>query len=167
MQIFAQPQPKTHAALWRRDLLLLTLFIGALFAFGLGNYPLQNPDEGRYAEIPREMVATGNFVTPRLNGVKYFEKPPLFYWCVAASVRLFGSEEWTLRVWPAAFALAGVLMTYAAGQALYGRTVGLAGAVVLATSLLYFGLAHVLIIDMAVSVLIAGTLWAFIVGVQA
>jgi 4-amino-4-deoxy-L-arabinose transferase-like glycosyltransferase len=167
MQIFAQSLPKARAALWRRDLLLLTLFAGLFFSVGLGSYPLQNPDEGRYAEIPREMVATGDFITPRLNGVKYFEKPPLFYWCTAASVKLFGSEEWTLRLWPALFALAGVLMTYAAGQALYGRTVGIAGAVVLATSLLYFGLARVLIIDMAVSVLIAGALFAFIVGVQA
>jgi 4-amino-4-deoxy-L-arabinose transferase-like glycosyltransferase len=167
MQIFAQPQPMARETPWRRDLLMLTLFVSVLFGFGLGLCPLQNPDEGRYAEIPREMVATGDFVTPRLNGVKYFEKPPLFYWCVAASVKVFGSEEWTLRLWPAAFALAGVLMTYAAGLALYGRTVGLAGAMVLATSLLYFGLAHVLIIDMAVSVLIAGALFAFIAGVQA
>jgi 4-amino-4-deoxy-L-arabinose transferase-like glycosyltransferase len=166
MQIFVQPQPMAREAPWRRDLLLLTLFAGVLLSFGLGNYPLQNPDEGRYAEIPREMAVTGDFVTPRLNGVKYFEKPPLFYWCVASSVKLFGSEEWTLRLWPAAFALAGVLMTYAAGLALYGRTVGLAGAVVLTTSLLYFGLAHVLIIDMAVSVLIAGALFAFMVGIQ-
>jgi 4-amino-4-deoxy-L-arabinose transferase-like glycosyltransferase len=167
MQIFAQPQMMARETPWRRDLLMLTLFVSVLFGFGLGLCPLQNPDEGRYAEIPREMVATGDFVTPRLNGVKYFEKPPLFYWCVAVSVKLFGSEEWTLRLWPAAFALAGVLMTYAAGLALYGRTVGLAGAMVLATSLLYFGLAHVLIIDMAVSVLIAGALFAFITGVQA
>ncbi|HXA13761.1 MAG TPA: glycosyltransferase family 39 protein [Opitutaceae bacterium] len=167
MPIFTQPPSMVRETPWRRDLLLLTLLVSVLFGFGLGSYPLQNPDEGRYAEIPREMVATGDFVTPRLNGVKYFEKPPLLYWCVAASEKLFGSEEWTLRLWPAAFALAGVLMTYAAGQALYGRTVGLAGAVVLATSLLYFGLARLLIIDMAVSVLIAGTLFAFIVGMQA
>ena len=166
MQIIANPRPVPRE-IWARDLLLLALCAGALFFFGLGNFPLQNPDEGRYAEIPREMVATGDFVTPRLNGVKYFEKPPLFYWCVAASVKLFGDEEWTLRAWPAMFALAGVLMTYGAGRALYGRTVGLAGAVVLATSLFYFALAHVLITDMAVSVLISGALFAFIVGVQA
>ncbi|HZP59437.1 MAG TPA: glycosyltransferase family 39 protein [Opitutaceae bacterium] len=166
MQILAQPRPAPRE-IWARDLLLLTLCVGALFFFGLNRYPLQNPDEGRYAEIPREMVATGDFVTPRLNGVKYFEKPPLFYWCVAASVNFFGDEEWTLRAWPAMFALAGVLMTYAAGRALYGRTVGLTAAVVQATSLFYFALAHVLIIDMAVSVLISGVLFAFIIGVQA
>ena len=54
---------------WTRDLLLLTLAFGALFFFRLGSYPLSNPDEGRYAEIPREMVASGDYVTPRLNGV--------------------------------------------------------------------------------------------------
>ena len=69
MQIFAQPQTMARGTPWRRDLLMLTLFVSVLFGFGLGLCPLQNPDEGRYAEIPREMVATGDFVTPRLNGV--------------------------------------------------------------------------------------------------
>ena len=58
---------------WSRDLLLLTLVLGLLFGFRLGSHPLANPDEGRYAEIPREMLAAGEFVTPRLDGVPYFE----------------------------------------------------------------------------------------------
>src|SRR5262245_48133807 len=57
------------------------LMIGlALYVIGLGQRSLWAPDEGRYAEIPREMVVTGDWLTPRLNGVKYFEKPPLHYW---------------------------------------------------------------------------------------
>ena len=47
-----------------------------IFTLQLGNRPFATPDEGRYVEIPREMVVTGDWVTPRLNGVKYFEKPP-------------------------------------------------------------------------------------------
>ena len=68
---------------WRRDLVGLLLVFGALYFFLIGRAPLANPDEGRYAEVPREMVATGDWVTPRLDGVNYFEKPPLVYWAVA------------------------------------------------------------------------------------
>ena len=74
-----------------------------LLGFRLGSYPLANPDEGRYAEIPREMVASGDWVTPRLDGVNYFEKPPLVYWAVAACLELLGPGEWSMRAAPGAF----------------------------------------------------------------
>src|ERR1051326_2044244 len=98
---------------WRRDLLWLTLGFGLLFFFRLGSYPLSNPDEGRYGEVPREMLATGDFVTPRLNGVNYFEKPPLVYWLTAGAEKIFGLNEWSVRAIPALFAIWGVLITYA------------------------------------------------------
>jgi hypothetical protein len=62
-----------------RDLIILFLTIGILFGIMLGNRPLSAPDEGRYVELSREMAATNGDITPRLNGVKYFEKPALFY----------------------------------------------------------------------------------------
>ena len=151
---------------WSRDLLLLALALVAVFGLGLGSHPLYNPDEGRYAEVPREMLATGDWVTPHLDGVKYLEKPPLMYWAVAVCLRVFGPSEWSARAPVALFGLGGVLLTYAAGRRLYGRAAGLLAAAVLATSLLYFVLARLLIIDMAVSVLIAATLFCFILGVQ-
>ena len=94
---------------WRRDLLWLALAFGLLLGFRLGSYPFDNPDEGRNVEIPREMLATGDWVTPRLDGVNYFEKPPLMYWAVGASMQLFGPNEWATRAVPALFALGGVL----------------------------------------------------------
>ena len=60
----------SSASTWRRDLIGLTLFFGLVFAFRSGTYPLFNPDEGRYAEVPREMLASHDWVTPRLNGQK-------------------------------------------------------------------------------------------------
>jgi 4-amino-4-deoxy-L-arabinose transferase-like glycosyltransferase len=152
---------------WRRDLFVLILAFCVLYGFRLGSYPLANPDEGRNAEIAREMIATGDFVTPRLNGVNYFEKPPVVYWAVAASLQVFGETEWAVRLVPALFGLAGVLFTYAAGYRLYGRAAGIAAAVVLGTSLLFFGLSRFLILDMAVSVLMSGTLFCFILGMRA
>ncbi|QYM78945.1 glycosyltransferase family 39 protein [Horticoccus luteus] len=152
---------------WTRDLMLLALLFAALFGFRLGSYPLGNPDEGRYAEIPREMLATGDWVTPRLDGVNYFEKPPLVYWVTAASERVFGLNEWAVRAVPALFALAGVLLTYAAGRALYGRAAGVAAGVALGTSLLFFALGRIILLDMAVSVLMSAALFCFVLAMRA
>src|ERR1051326_2863249 len=84
------------------DLALLCVIFAVFFFALLGARPLSNPDEGRYTEIPREMLETGDFVTPRLNGVKYFEKPPLMYWLTASSLRVFGINEFGARFWCAA-----------------------------------------------------------------
>lgn len=150
-----------------QDLTWLTLIFGVLFFAHLGGAALDNPDEGRYAEIPREMVATGDYVTPRLNGVVYFEKPPLMYWAVAGMLKVFGPAEWAMRAPVALFALAGVLLTYAAARQWRGRTAGLLAAVVLGSSLLFFVLGRILLLDMAVAVLMSATLFCFFLGVQA
>jgi 4-amino-4-deoxy-L-arabinose transferase-like glycosyltransferase len=162
----SDPNPTESPASWRRDLLWLVLLFGFLDFFVLGRAPLANPDEGRYAEIPREMVASGDWVTPRLNAVPYFEKPPLVYWCVAAMQKIFGPSEWVARATPALFGLGGVLLTYAAARRLHGRLAGLAAAVVLGTSLMWFALSRLLILDMAVSVLMSAALFCFILGVR-
>lgn len=147
-------------------MLLLALMFGALFAWRLGSAPLINPDEGRYAEVPREMVASGDWVTPRLNGVPYFEKPPLIYWAVAACERFLGPSEWSVRLAPALFAVGGILLSYAAARRLYGREAGFWASVILGTSLLYLALGHLVGLDMAVSVLMSATLFCFILGVR-
>ena len=151
---------------WPRDLILLALALGAFYGFRLGSYPLANPDEGRNAEIAREMVASGDWVTPRLDGVNYFEKPPLVYWAVAGSFALFGSNERSARAVPVLFAIAGLLATYAATRRIYGRAAGLFAALVLGTSLFYFALGRFLILDMAVSVCMSATLFCFLLGVR-
>lgn len=151
---------------WRRDLLLLTVLFGLLFGFALGSRSLWSPDEGRYAEIPREMVASGDYVTPRLNGVKYFEKPPLVYWIESATIHLLGLNEWALRLPIALSALFGCLAVYGAGRRLFNRRTGLLAAAILATSPLYYLLARTITLDMTLSVVISMALLAFITGVQ-
>ena len=151
---------------WGRDLVLLIIILGALFGVALGARALWGPDEGRYVEIPREMVTTGDYVTPRLNGVKYFEKPPLFYWLEAAAIHLFGLREWALRLVPALSALLGCLAVYAAGRRFYGRRAGLLAAGVLATCPLYYFLGNAITLDMTVSVLLTVALLAFLVALQ-
>ncbi len=162
--------PLSHAGATRRqivrDLLLLGALLGLFFAVLLGSRPLSVPDEGRYVEIPREMVATGDYLTPRLDGVKYFEKPPLFYWFEAGLIRLFGLDEWSVRLGPALFALLGCLAVYGAGNRLFGRRAGVLSAVVLATSLLYYALSRVITLDMPVTVLLTAALLSFLLGTR-
>ena len=160
------PSFSAPARPWSGDVLWLTLGFGILYFLFLGRLPLANPDEPRYAEIPREMLARGDWVTPRLNDVPYFEKPPLVYWTVAIARVVFGPGETAMRLTPALFALAGVLLTYAAARRLYGRDAGIGAAVVLGTCVMYFVLARLLLLDMAVSVLISATLFCFLLGVR-
>lgn len=158
--------PADSRRTWTVDLWRLAILVALLFGLMLGSRPLATPDEARYSEIPREMVATGHYITPRLNGVKYLEKPPLFYWLQASSIKLFGLGEWSMRLWDALFALIGCLATYAAGRFLFDRRTGLFSAIILATSFLYYGMSRVVTLDMAVSVLITLTLFAFLVGLR-
>ena len=108
-------------------------------------------DEGRYAEIPRYMAQSGDWITPRLNGIKYFEKPPLQYWATAAAYNVFGEHHWTARLWPALAGFLGVLLMFHVGARLYGADAGLYAALVLGSSLLYAGMAHILTLDMGLT----------------
>src|SRR3569832_2004799 len=82
-----------------RSLVLLAFAALVLWFANLDDRKLIKPDEGRYAEISREMAASGDWVTPRLNGIKYFEKPPLHYWASAAVFRTLGEHEVTARLY--------------------------------------------------------------------
>lgn len=150
----------------RLDVPVLALFFFLLYFSTNWVRPLGNPDEGRYTEIPREMLESGDWVSPRLNGVLYFEKPPLFYWMQAVAIKLGGVNEYSARFWPAALGLLGCIATYAGGRAVFGRKSGFYAATVLGTSLLYFSISQVVILDMAVSVFISSALMVFLVCVR-
>src|SRR3954449_9547660 len=92
--------------------LAASLAVMVLWFLPLGSYRLFNPDEGRYAEIPREMVASGDWVTPRLNELKYFEKPPLQYWTTAALYSVVGLHDWSSRLWAAGLAFLCIPLVY-------------------------------------------------------
>jgi len=130
---------------------LLAALVVVWFAL-LGSRDLIEPDEGRYAEIPREMLATGDWLTPRLDGFKYFEKPPLQYWLTALGYAAFGVSNATARLWPALLGLLGAAAAGGLAHRLYGPPAGLHAFAVLLTSLLYSALGHILSLDMAVSV---------------
>jgi len=144
------PAPGTRSS--RRAVLLFFLAIGIVFYSALGTIPLLEPDEGRYAEIPREMIARGDFVTPHLNGVVYLEKPPLFYWGNALSLAVLGENEFGARFFTATVSVAGVLLTYWMGAVLSGPRTGLFAAMVLSTSLYYYVVGRINTLDMTLAV---------------
>lgn len=135
----------------RRTLWLLLLAFVVVWFGNLEYRKLIKPDEGRYAEIPREMVASGDWVTPRLNDLTYFEKPPLQYWATAVAYEVFGQHQWTSRLWTALTGLAGVLLAWFTGTRLFGREAGLYAALILGSSSLYTLMSHINTLDMGVT----------------
>src|SRR5690242_12360570 len=132
-------------------LVIVTLMLVVLWFAQIQQRQLLEPDEGRYAEIPREMVASGDWITPRLNDLLYFEKPPLQYWTTAAAYTVFGAHNWSARLWSALTGLAGVLFLVYAGRRLHSLRAGLVAGAMLASSMLYFGLAHLNTLDMGLA----------------
>jgi 4-amino-4-deoxy-L-arabinose transferase-like glycosyltransferase len=145
----------------------LAILLVALWFAKLANRPLAHPDEGRYAEIPREMLATGDWVTPRLNGFAYLQKPPLQYWATAAAYKAFGPAEWTARLWTALTGLAAVVLAWFAGRRLLGRDAGDFGALALLASPYFVVMSGINTLDMGVSVFLNGAVLAYLLSRQA
>jgi len=151
---------------WRMDIIILTTLLGGLFFFLLGVRPLSVPDEANYAEITREMLINHDYITPYLNGIKFFDKPILLYWFGVGCFKIFGIHLWSLRTVNALTGLGGCLATYVTARKLYDRTTGFFAAFILGTSVLYFVLLHLYTMDLIVTVFIEITLFAFILGIK-
>jgi 4-amino-4-deoxy-L-arabinose transferase-like glycosyltransferase len=145
--------------------LLLVIFGTAFFQF-LGRFPLIEPDEGRYAEIPREMLELGDFITPHLDYVKYFEKPPLHYWLTALSMTIFGQNEFAARFVGALMGLLTVLLTYHVGRKLFERRSGLLAALILGCCTGFLVQARHNITDMTLTCTLSATLAFFSLAVR-
>ncbi|HCA27981.1 MAG TPA: phospholipid carrier-dependent glycosyltransferase [Betaproteobacteria bacterium] len=147
-----------------RGLLLLLLCLAVVWFGNLQYRKLVRPDEGRYAEIPREMAVTGNWITPRLDGLKYFEKPPLQYWATAAAYRVFGQHQWSARLWGGLTGFLGILLIYFTGRKLFGPDAGFYAALVLGSSLLYVLIGHINTLDMGVTFFMSLSLAGFLLA---
>ena len=136
-------------------LLLILGFVWILFFLDLGGLGLVGPDEPRYAQVAREMVLSGDFVTPRYFGEPWLEKPVLYYWLAAASYRLLGVNEFAARLPSALAAVLGVFCVYLVGRQREGPLEGLYSCLILAASILYFSLARAASTDMVFSAAMA------------
>jgi len=125
---------------------------------GIDEVPLLEPDEGRNAEVAREMLEAGEWVVPRFHGLPYLDKPTLYFDAVRASFALFGRSEATARLPSVVFALVTALATYRLGERLLGRRQGLAGVAVLVSAPLFIGFARIVIFDMALACFVTGAL---------
>ncbi|HKD12629.1 MAG TPA: phospholipid carrier-dependent glycosyltransferase [Thermoanaerobaculia bacterium] len=137
----------------------LLLLLAAVWTEPAGSW-LGEPDEARYAEIPREMLASGDFVTPRLNGVPYFEKPPLFYWCNAGALAAFGQTPWAARLTARLAGLGTAAVLVAGVGAASSLELGLAAAVLYLASPLGFVMSRLNITDGLLTFFFAATLFA-------
>ncbi len=146
---------------YKRDLWLVFFVILAFFCIGLGARPYITPSEARYIEIPRQIIATGDWLTPHINGVQYFEKPPLFYWMQAIFLGIGDSEFWG-RIATAIVVALTCTVTFATTRLLYSRRAGLLAAAALATSVLGYGLSKVAMLDAPVTLFLTCTIASFL-----
>ena len=149
-----------------RQLWWLLIAVAIIWFSNLEYRTLIKPDEGRYAEIPREMVVSGDWVTPRLNDLKYFEKPPLQYWATATAYTVFGEHQWTSRLWTGLTGFSGLLLVWLAGLRLFGREAAVYATLLLSSSMLYVMMGHINTLDMGVTFFITLGVFAFMIAQQ-
>jgi len=142
-------------------LIALLLLCSAVFFYGLGRLPFVGPDEPRYAEVAREMYRTGDWITPRLGGIKWFEKPALTYWLLAGGYALFGENEFGARFGVAVVATFGALLLYFFGRRARSARFGYLSAAALVTCGLWPGFARGVTCDLTLSVAIEIALLSF------
>ena len=146
--------------------LLIVAVVLIVYILPLGGRPLITPDEARYAEIPREMLQSGNWVSPRLNGVRYFEKTPFSYWAFAVSFKIFGMNRFALRL-PCMLAMLGCAwIIYLLMSQYYDRRLSLFGATVFAALPFVAILASVAITDMFLTLFVTGVTFTGFLAAQ-
>jgi len=157
-------QIRQSSALHPGKILLLLMIYGLLW-FGTLNYRHLIPsDEGRYAEMAREMLLTGDWVTPRYNGYQYFEKPPLQVWATAATFQVFGIGDWQARLWTALTGFLTILAIGFTGTRIYNARAGWLAAVVLASSPMWVISGHFNSLDMGLSAFLIAALCSLLLA---
>jgi 4-amino-4-deoxy-L-arabinose transferase-like glycosyltransferase len=149
----------------RRSILPVVLLAALSFFAALGRGPISDSDEAFYAEASREMVESGDWLTPFYNYEPRFQKPVLYYWLTAATFLLVGPSEFAARFWSA---LAGVglvaITALCAGRWRDDDDVGLLAGAIAATAFGYFALARMALPDLPLAFFITLTVWAAFVA---
>lgn len=151
----------TSKTLW----IVAALVLSAVVWFGmLGYRDLADPDEGRYAEIPAAMVNASDWVTPRLNGILYFEKPPLQYWATAAIYTVFGQSATTARLWTALAGFALIVIASSLTLALFGTRAAIIAWCLTISGFMFITSGHMLSLDMSLALFVNAALACLIMS---
>jgi 4-amino-4-deoxy-L-arabinose transferase-like glycosyltransferase len=144
-----------------RQLTLLLLAAAALFFAALGHLPLLEPDEGRNAEVAREMLVTHDYITPHYDSLPYLDKPAFFFWLVAGSFKVMGITEFAARFPSALMAAATMMLTWLLGRRMFSGNLSWKAAIIFATSPLVISFSRTVIFDMTLCFLVTVAFWAF------
>src|SRR5438094_1536131 len=158
--------PDAAASPSRAHLILLLALCALLFFLGLGTLGLTDRDEGSNAEAAREMVQSGDWLTPTLNGTPRFAKPILIYWLIACSYLVFGVSEFTARLPSALFGALLVLMQYAFATRLLGPTVGFRAALMLLLNFVMLAIGRMVLTDMVLVFFTTLSIFSFFLAME-
>src|SRR3989338_7134472 len=147
---------------WKRVLLIILALSCPFIFWGVGATSLLDPDEGMYGAIAREMAEKGDWITPHFNGIRYLEKPPLYFWLTALTISLVCPSEWAVRLWSALPALGTALLIWGLGRLLYGGPSGLLSAIILLTSVGVFRYTRVAATDSLLVFSLTLSLYCFV-----
>jgi 4-amino-4-deoxy-L-arabinose transferase-like glycosyltransferase len=148
----------------RRSTIPVVLLALISFVGGLGRGAIADNDEAFYAESAREMVESGNWLTPHFNYEPRFQKPPLYYWFTATLFAVVGSHEFSARLFAALAGVGLVVVTTACGRRWYDESVGLLAGAIAATSFGYFALARMALPDLPLAFFVTCSIWTAFVA---
>ncbi len=144
------------------EIIIVLVVAGFIMAYRLGGLPLLDPDEPVYAQTAREMLAAQDFISPRIYGDFWYDKPPMYYWLVAGAMKIAGQTELAARLPSALLAVGGALLVYAGGRSLVNRRAGLIAGLALATSLEYFYLGKAAVTDVTLTFFMSACLLLYL-----
>ncbi|EKU72163.1 glycosyltransferase family 39 protein [Selenomonas sp. F0473] len=140
------------------------ILLSLLYFWGNAGLAVTAPVEVNYAQTAKEMLAAGDYLSPRIYGGYWYDKPIFFYWELIAAFSAFGVTDFAARFFPALFAVGGLALTYGFARRLYDERTAFWSALILGTGLLYAVLAKLILTDMSLFVFFGGTLAAFFIG---
>jgi 4-amino-4-deoxy-L-arabinose transferase len=162
----ASSDASNDVAMRRGAIALLALF-ALIYLLPLGVRPLSSPDEVRYGEIAREMIASGDWVSPHFNGVRYFEKPVLGHWLNAMSMATLGESRFAVRL-PVALATGlSALIVFLLARRFLGRATAVLASAIFLTTLLVAGCGSVAVLDSFLALFVTAAVAAYYVAVTA
>ncbi|WP_418627165.1 ArnT family glycosyltransferase [Anaerosinus sp.] len=141
----------------------IMIIIAAITIFSnLSGFPLLDPDEPVYAETPKEMILSNDFLSPKIYGEYWYDKPPMYYWLVAMSYQVFGINDFAARFPSAFLSLLSIIAIYFYGKKLFNHKVGIYSALILVTSIEFFYLGKAAVTDITLNFCLMVSLFAFL-----